>query len=133
AAEALDGEGDHALDLVGLADVGREEFGRPAGLANLFDDAVAAFFVDVDDDNRCPFARESLGRRLADARATAGDECDLVLEPHGGSLPLVFAAPRTASIRRHPGGASSCRACRGGSTCAALKAGPPRAAPAPGG
>src|SRR5579885_215124 len=82
AAEFIDREPDHRLDFGGIADVCANRFGDKSASANFARNPLRAFLVQIDDHNRGALFSEPLCRRLADTRARAGDQRNLVLESH---------------------------------------------------
>ena len=73
-----------------------------AGRDDLLRDALAARGVDVVDDDLRALVREALGDALAEARAGAGDDGDLVLQSHGAFVMTSLAATAVARIRACP-------------------------------
>ena len=84
AAVALDGEGDHRLDLGERADVGVAVHGLAARVANRREHPLARLVGDVRADDAGSLFREAADRRGADARRAAGDDCDLAGESAHG-------------------------------------------------
>ena len=85
-AVAVDREVDHVLNRSGfLLDVGENERGLTAGRADLGDRLFALGVVDVCDDDLRAFLRHQLRRALTDALGRAGDDRDLILQPHARS------------------------------------------------
>src|SRR5262249_55569178 len=58
AAKSIAREFDHSLDLRRRADVGAKEFGGTRGFANIGDDAIAALFIEIDDNYSGSLSRE---------------------------------------------------------------------------
>ena len=85
----LDGAADHALDVVGAADVGLDEDRVAAGLVDRLDGLLAGRVREIDDGDLRAFPGEQLGRRPADAGAGARDQGDFAFEPHQSLPPFL--------------------------------------------
>ena len=79
--EGLDHLPERGLDLIFLADVGRDGDRLAAGLADLGERVLGRVGLPVDDRDLAAFLGKPLGRRLADARPGAGDRGHLALQP----------------------------------------------------
>ena len=78
-AERAAGFGDHVLGVVRIADVGGDE----AGAAERARRGLAGGRVDIGDGDARTLGDVAPGDRQPDAVRAAGDDRDLVLEPHG--------------------------------------------------
>jgi hypothetical protein len=92
----FDHGGDERLDLRGLRDVGSNEVRVTARLPDGVGRLLATLRIDVGDDDLRAFAREEARRCLADARASAGDEGDLVRKPVRNRAPPVDQPEETS-------------------------------------
>jgi hypothetical protein len=77
---------DHVRPVGAARDITAHEERLCAGGRDLARDPLARRGGDVVDDHARAFLRETLGDSGAEARARAGDDCNLVLEPHNASL-----------------------------------------------
>ena len=91
-----EGVGDHALNGVGLGDVGGLGAGDAPVGADQIDGLVGAGFVDVGDGHSGTFGRQAAGGGPPNSRACARHDGDLVLEAlHAESL----TQSRTRGVR----------------------------------
>ena len=65
---------DQRLDIAGFGDIGSNKARLTARLADVLQRPLAAFRIDIGDDDLCPFPGKELRRRTADARASAGNK-----------------------------------------------------------
>jgi len=93
-AERAAGFGDHVLGVAGVADVGGHETGLLAQRARR---GLAGGGVDVGDGDAGTLGDVAAGDCEPDAVRGAGDDRDLVLEPHAGLRRSVNGSTRTAA------------------------------------
>src|SRR5262249_59603328 len=93
-AERAAGFGDHVLGVAGVADVGGDE----AGLAQRARLRLAGGGVDVGEGDARTLGDVAAGDREPHAVRGAGDDRDLVLEPHGDPRMSVNGSTRTATV-----------------------------------
>ncbi len=80
AAEFLDRAIDGALDVLLAGDIGELENRVAAVLLAIAHRGLAAFLVEVGDDDGRALAREPDGRRASDAARRAGDDRNFLIE-----------------------------------------------------
>ena len=88
AAEPVDGGVHHRLRVGLLRDVGVDVRGLAAGVADLRGGGLAGLVGDVGEDDPRALAREQAGRDPAHPARPAGDQRDLPVQTHRGSLPF---------------------------------------------
>src|SRR5262249_39673469 len=93
-AERAAGFGDHVLGVAGVADVG----GHEAGLGPRARRRLPGGGVDVGEGDARTLGDVAAGDREPDAVRGAGDDRDLVLEPHGDLRMSVNGSTRTATV-----------------------------------
>src|SRR5208282_1159528 len=78
AAELVDRELDHALDLSRIADVGAKRLGPASAAANFTSYSRRAFLVQIDYDDRGTLGREPLCSRFSNSRSRTRNKCNPV-------------------------------------------------------
>ena len=106
-AETVSRKRDHPFDFGRLTTVGTTSLCRPLRCANVGNNPVSTFLIDIDDYNGRPFAGKGLCRCLTYSRAGARDERHLVFESHAVLLISQQAypanGPRRSTKRRSYG------------------------------
>jgi hypothetical protein len=82
------------VGVAGLADVGGDEAGVPERAGG----SLAGGGVDIGDGDAPALGDVAAGDRQPDAVRGAGDDRDLVLEPHAGLRLSVNGSTRTATV-----------------------------------
>ena len=93
AAEFVQREFDHRLDIRGPADVGLERLRLAARLMDLADNALRAFQVAIDDNYRGALARVGFCACRANPGTAARDQTDLVCQPHVSAVLSLIQNP----------------------------------------
>src|SRR5262249_5725966 len=120
--EPLHGALDHALDVGDAGDVGYDRDGLRTLAGTFGGDAFRARRALVGDDESRALVGEQQRGRPADAGAAAGDDADLVREPHGHSWFRTQRRIWRATVPSSPSwftaviSASDCRLCGSTST-----------------